>query len=184
MSSHNAAVASSASAAAAAPPSRSKSAAPLCGFDIISKRLLAAFHAATPTTSETAGGVLNNAMRALKTSFTGSQGNVQGSKKRDISNLAPAVTPAISSTRSSLRTRPTHMPSPIKFPTLDDMADNPPHDQPPDIMNIERLDQVFVPISSASRGCRRLRLAEVLRLASKDECIIFIPPPKKNSAPQ
>jgi hypothetical protein len=44
---------------------------------------LLAFHAATPasSTSKTAAGVLNSTRRALRTSFSGSQDNVQGSKK-------------------------------------------------------------------------------------------------------
>lgn len=75
------------------------------------------------------------------------------------------------------------MPSPLKFPSFDDPSDGT-TDNPSKLQTIERLDQVFVPLSAVSRGVRRLRIPEVLRLASKDECVLFIPPVKKNSPPQ
>jgi hypothetical protein len=82
MSSNNNAAAASATAA---PHARPKSAPSLSGFDLLADRLLASFHAAAPpSASKSANGVLNSTFRALKTSFSGSQGNVRGSKKRAV----------------------------------------------------------------------------------------------------
>jgi hypothetical protein len=163
MSSNNTAAASTPAAAAAAPAPRSKSAPSTSGFDAVSERLLRAFHAAAPpSSSKTANGVLNSAYRALSTSFSGSQGNVRGSKKgTGAPEPAPAVTPSISISRSSTRTRPSHMPSPLKFPSFDDPSDGT-ADNPSKLQTIERLDQVFVPLSAVSRDVRRLRIPEVL----------------------
>jgi hypothetical protein len=53
------------------------------------------------------------------------------------------------------------MPSPLKFPSFDDPSDGT-ADNPSKLQTIERLDQVFVPLSAVSRDVRRLRIPEVL----------------------
>ena len=49
-----------------------------------------------------------------------------------------------------------------------------------DIFSLPRHDELFLPISSSSKGVRRLTLEEILRLHTRDEFILFLPPYNRN----
>ena len=123
------------------------------------------------------------AFKSLQTSFAGSKG-----RKRSVDSNAP-VTPSLSSLspstkkirRSASHSRPSFAISPIKFRGYDD-EDSDDSDQlhDEDVFNIPRHDEIFQPITSASKGVRRLAIKDILRLDSGDEFILFIPPFNRN----
>ena len=188
-SNHAAAAAAAPSATIAATPktsSKKKLPPPISGFHAIASRLLDLFHSSSrKSTIKSVSGATNLAYKSLRTSFTGS---LNGAKRKDVpSTPLPSSAAAISPsnkkrrTNQSSTTRRSFVPSPIKFPTnYDDdsyVSDDSPGD---DIFSLPRHDELFLPISSSSKGVRRLTIEEILRLNTRDEFIIFLPPYNRN----
>ena len=173
-------------AAATKPPASKKKSPsePIPGFDSVAERLLELFHSNTRNSSiSSIRGVISTAFKSLQTSFTGGKG-----RKRNIDSTT--VTPSLSTLSPSAKkirrsaassSRPAFAPSPIKFRGYD-IEDSVDSNDPPneDVFNIPRHDEIFQPLTSASKGVRRLAIKDILRLDSGDEFILFLPPFNKN----
>ena len=184
----NTAAAAAVTAASKPPSNKRKASAPppaavsakqpkvTTGFDAVSAVLTNAFHAATrPTKCTKPVRMLEQYFKALRSNFEDSR---QGRKPTNNETAAlPSVTPAdLRLTRSIAAHKSPHLPTPVRFPLLDDS----PSSDVEDIHHLTRRDQVFVPISVSLRGVKRLSIQNVLRLCSKEECVIFVPPHNKN----
>ena len=124
------------------------------------------------------------AFKSLQTSFTGSKG-----RKRHSGELTTPLPPSMLSVspsttkirRTASQSRPSFAPSPIKFRGYDDNSDD---DSLPEanenVFNISRHDEIFTPLTIASKGVRRLAIKDILRLDSGDEFILFLPPYNRN----
>eukprot|EP00956_Cyclotella_meneghiniana_P018450 scaffold30718_cov36-Cyclotella_meneghiniana.AAC.2 len=155
------------------------------GFDAVHAALCKRLLVISPPTAKTVRALLNTSHKHLKSSFSDSIGTSRAKSKtpdsQPPSTPAPSVVSRTCVTRSTVAPQTAFQPSPVKFPSDDDVVLDTEDD---DVMNIPRYDDRQTPLTSKNYGVRRLSIDEFIRLGCEDEFVLYIPPTSTKDAPE